>query len=106
MQPQIHADERRYGSISGEAPKQTTIACEASVSVIQTDPNPSAFICVHLRLLIPDHAARGFHRFRRLALAITVTELKDMAIAASKGDSRMPKNGYRTPRAMGRPRPL
>ncbi len=45
-------------------------------------------------------------RRSRSALPITDTELKDMAAAAIMGDSRMPKNGYSTPAAMGTPRLL
>ena len=44
-----------------------------------------------------DHApavmARGFHRFSLLALAMTVTELNDIAIAARSGESRIPRKG-------------
>jgi hypothetical protein len=39
-------------------------------------------------------------------LPITDTELKDLAAAAMIGDSRMPKNGYSRPAAMGTPRLL
>src|SRR3989304_4660931 len=46
--------------------------------------------------------AGGFHRLSRLALVITVTELNDMARAASNGESRIPKKGYKTPNAIGR----
>jgi len=37
---------------------------------------------------------------------ITDTELKLMASAAIIGESRMPKNGYKTPAAIGIPRTL
>lgn len=40
---------------------------------------------------VPSHAA--LQRLSRLALVITVTELKDMASAARSGESRVPKNG-------------
>jgi len=40
---------------------------------------------------------------RRRALVITETELKLMAAAAKIGLSSRPKNGYRTPAAMGTP---
>jgi hypothetical protein len=43
---------------------------------------------------------------RRRALVITETELKLMAAAAKMGLSRIPKNGYRTPAAMGTPMAL
>src|SRR3989304_3359963 len=35
----------------------------------------------------------AFHSFSRFALLITVTELKDIAAAASNGESRIPKKG-------------
>jgi hypothetical protein len=40
---------------------------------------------------------------RRRALAMTDTELRDIANAATTGLSRMPKAGYRTPAATGMP---
>jgi len=43
---------------------------------------------------------------RRRALVMTDTELKLIAAAAKMGLSRMPKNGYRMPAAMGTPRAL
>ena len=39
-------------------------------------------------------------------LAMTETELKLIAKAAIIGDSRIPKNGYRNPAAMGIPKVL
>lgn len=43
---------------------------------------------------------------KRNALAITETELKLMAAAAIMGDNKIPKNGNRTPAAIGTPRVL
>ena len=40
---------------------------------------------------------------RRRAFAITETELKLMAAAAIIGLNRIPKNGYKTPAAIGTP---
>src|SRR5207247_2168491 len=54
--------------------------------------------------LVPSHDA--LHRLSRLALPITVTELNDMAIAARRGERRMPKSGYNTPSATGKPKTL
>src|SRR5262249_22246864 len=42
-------------------------------------------------------------RRKRRALPITDTELKLIAAAASMGLSRIPKNGYNTPAAIGTP---
>src|SRR4030042_6648462 len=39
----------------------------------------------------------AFHSFRRFALLMTVTELKDIAAAARSGESRMPKKGEGRP---------
>ncbi len=44
-------------------------------------------------------------RFNRNALVMTETELKLIA-AAIIGDSKMPKNGYKTPAAIGTPKIL
>ena len=54
-------------------------------------------------------ASGGFQRDTRRsrsAFPTTETELKDMAAAAMMGLRRIPKNGYRTPAAMGTPRAL
>jgi len=42
----------------------------------------------------------------RNAFTITDTELNDMAKAAIIGDNNIPKNGYRTPAAIGTPNTL
>jgi len=51
-------------------------------------------------------AAQRFARRKRSALPTTDTELRLMAAAASIGDKRSPKNGYRTPAAIGTPAAL
>lgn len=43
---------------------------------------------------------------KRSEFVITDTELKLIAAAAMMGESRMPKNGYRTPAAIGIPAAL
>jgi len=43
---------------------------------------------------------------RRSELLTTETELMAIAAAANTGFNRMPKNGYKTPAAMGMPRLL
>ena len=43
---------------------------------------------------------------RRSAFTITLTEDSDMAAAAKMGDSSIPKNGYKTPAAIGTPAEL
>ncbi len=69
---------------------------------------------VHLVLLprgsgcLEPYAAEtvGRNRLSRLALLITVTLLNDIANAASNGESRIPRNGYSTPNAIGSPAEL
>ena len=48
----------------------------------------------------------SFNLRKRREFAITETELKLMAAAARIGLSNSPKNGYRTPAAMGTPSEL
>ncbi len=56
----------------------------------------------------PTHARRCQMRTRlsRSALPTTDTELRLIAAAAMTGESRMPKNGYSTPAAIGTPSAL
>lgn len=52
------------------------------------------------------HLNHKLVNLNRKALAITLTELSDMAVAAMMGESRMPKSGYRIPAAIGTPAAL
>ncbi len=49
---------------------------------------------------------QSFKLLNRKAFTITDTELKDIASAAIIGDSNIPKNGYKTPAAIGTPNTL
>ena len=62
----------------------------------------------HLNVRSPSrHAAHPSFTPRSLsALPTTETEDSDIAAAAKIGESRMPKNGYRTPAAIGTPAAL
>ncbi len=48
----------------------------------------------------------SFTTLKRSAFTITLTEDSDMAAAAKMGDSSIPKNGYKTPAAIGTPAEL
>ena len=60
----------------------------------------------HFPCIVPRSFAYKSTRRRRNALAITETELNVMAALAIIGLSRIPKNGYNTPAAMGTPAKL
>ena len=53
----------------------------------------------------PDHS-RTETVFNLSAFVMTLTDDSAMALAAITGDSRIPKNGYSTPAAMGMPATL
>jgi hypothetical protein len=58
------------------------------------------------RPVSPEEAPQIRTARKRRALAITETELRAIAAAANMGDSKIPKNGYRSPAPMGMPRAL
>lgn len=51
-------------------------------------------------------ATYNFTFFSRKEFSTTKIELKAIAAAAMIGESRIPKNGYSTPAAIGMPKPL
>src|SRR5271167_672869 len=70
------------------------------------EPRPSAIPVVNLQGQIKSSGNRSIHNstfLSRREFAITEIELKLMAAAARIGLSSNPKNGYRTPAAIGTP---
>lgn len=57
-------------------------------------------------LLLFDYCFYNFKLLNLSAFTITETELKLIAKAAIIGDSKTPKNGYKTPAAIGTPKTL
>lgn len=94
----------KVGNLSGETCVKLLLAVQRRWDVISEHvcaPSTRVF-----RTVPVSSSPQSSSRFNRSALVTTDTELKVIAAAAIMGLSRMPKNGYRSPAAIGTPRLL
>jgi hypothetical protein len=98
-----------FVTVGGAARMPAAMAARmpAAAAAPHEEEEHSAMISIHIRVditcLLSTHSRT---RLSRRALLMTETELNVIAAAAIMGLSRIPKNGYRMPAAIGMPSEL
>ncbi len=101
----IRPDHREAGWL-GWARAFVSTAVSPSYSQVSQVPPAGSLIWRNAYQLLTAGEAQIRAILSRSELAMTLTDESAMAVAASTGESSMPKNGYSTPAATGTPAAL